>query len=680
MVKIGGHYSRDSGESILSCLIRNTKIGANAFQTFLGHHYKTTLKYKTPLTSVEIKETRNYLRIYKIHLAIHSILTLNFCSPPRGEEHHARYAWGIENVVYDVEMARKLVPRGVVQVVIHLGTTNSKYYQISEEECRQRYAANFADILQQLAKKGINMRGVELLIETNAGEGGKIGKTIENLRELWRHIPRKWRANVGFCVDTAHIFSAGYPIHTVEGVREFFEKWDKMIGIREIKLIHLNDSREPFAEHKDKHIHLGEGYIYFANKGGSIEALRELVQVANKAKIPLILETREEDRYGEEIKMIKKFATIKAPKIKKIKKITKKVKVAKRGGATKKKDRTIIEDKRPRIIEIFRELSNFHQSLSKKSGNTSSIFRAKSYTSIVKSLEKFDKPIYSVSNVAGIPGIGKSTLAKIQEIIDTGDLQMYRDIQLNPHYRALKDLQRLTGIGPESAEGFIEQGIESIDELRRRWLKGNIKLTHIQEISLKHFADLGKKIPRKEVTKWRYYLERLIRANIKPAVAIDIVIGGSYIMGKKQSSDLDVILLLNDRTGKIINYAEFEKDAKYATLFSKIIDILRREGVIVDEYWKGTNKWMGIVKMGKKGTARHLDLRWIPSKYKETYLLFFGSGEIFSRHIRAIAKEQGYKLTEWGLFDLQAKKYLAIYTEKEIFEKLGMKYVPPNKR
>jgi DNA polymerase/3'-5' exonuclease PolX len=60
--------------------------------------------------------------------------------------------------------------------------------------------------------------------------------------------------------------------------------------------------------------------------------------------------------------------------------------------------------------------------------------------------------------------------------------------------------------------------------------------------------------------------------------------------------------------------------------------------------------------------------------------LFFGSGEIFSRHIRAIAKEQGYKLTEWGLFDLQAKKYLAIYTEKEIFEKLGMKYVPPNKR
>jgi hypothetical protein len=81
------------------------------------------------LTKETIQEIRNLLQKTKMHFIIHAILTLNFCNPTKTEPHYLRYAWGIENVVYDIETARKFIPRGPLRIAVHLGTTNSKHYQ-----------------------------------------------------------------------------------------------------------------------------------------------------------------------------------------------------------------------------------------------------------------------------------------------------------------------------------------------------------------------------------------------------------------------------------------------------------------------------------------------------------------------------------------------------------------------
>jgi DNA polymerase beta len=711
MLIIGGHYDRSTdfisnnkknmkkelikeiGNSILECIRKNNQIGANAIQTFMGHHYKTTLRYKTPLSAEYIQEIKRYLKKTKMEFIIHAILTLNFCNPTKTEPHYLRYAWGIENVIYDIETARKFVPTGPLKIAIHLGTTNSKHYQITEEECYKRYVKNLLNILKELKKKKVNLKGLKILMETNAGEGSKIAKTIDHLQKLWSKFPQKDKQYFGFCIDTAHIFSAGYPIHTVEGAVDFIHEWSTKIGLDTIQLIHLNDSIGAYNEHRDKHIQLTEGYIYSKSKGGDINALKPIISMAEERDIPIILETREENRYKEEIEMVKRMLKkttkkekeswyktkthmkqkkTKISKKRKTKILKKQKRKIQKGGINK-----IKKDYRDRIIEIFRELGTFHQSMSKKTGNGSSVFRAKSYTSIVKNLEKFDEPIYSIKDVENIPGIGKSTLLKIQEIIDTGNLKMYQEILKDPYYKSLKDLQRITGIGPETAENFIEQGINSVDELKKEWLRGKIKLTHIQEISIKYLADLEKKIPRKEITEWQKIISQLLHKHFSKTVKV--VVGGSYRMGKKESSDIDIILCLSTKKGKTIDYNRFEESAEYQKDFDKIVEILQKNKLIIDEYWKGTNKWMGIVQK-KKGLARHMDLRWIPEKYEETYLLYFGSGVIFSRYIRSIAKEKGFKLTEWGLYDLKKKKYLDIYSEEGIFKKLGLEYISPEKR
>ena len=672
---IGGHYGRDNNESILECLKRNTKMGGDVFQTFLGHHYKTTLRYKTPLSPSQISSIRNYLKKHKIQFAIHSLLTVNFCNPIQGEEHHARYHWAIENVVYDIQMGKKLYKATVknpLLIVIHLGSTQSQHYKITEEECRKRYIQNLVDILKQAEKmeRGVT-KNVKLLIETNAGEGNKIGKTIDTLAKLWSKIPTKYKSYIGFCIDTAHIFSAGYAIHTIAGVCDFIKEWNRKIGLLNIKMIHLNDSLAPFNQHRDIHKHIGEGYIYSSKKGGDLNALIPLTQLAAHRKIPIILETREENRYKEEIKILRKMA-VKSKKI-----VKNKLRNKMCGGNKRNK-----KDYRERIIEIFRELARFHDSLSKKTHNVGSVYRVKSYTTIIKALQKINKPIYSIDDVIGIEGIGKSSLEKIEEIIKTNDLKMYREIQKDPHYLAMRELQNLTGIGPETADKLISEGINTVEKLRKAWKSGKIELTHTQEIGLKYYEDLQKRIPRSEITKLLSTITKLIKNNISmpKGEGIHLTMAGSYRMGKKDSGDMDIIMTLTGKVGKTIDSVKFGMSSKYNAIFDSIIQLLKDRGFILDQFWKGRVNWMGIMKSNSKSPARHVDIRWIPERYEETFLLFFGSGEIFSRMIRKVAKEQGYTLNEWGLYDLKKGKYLEIYTERGIFDILGLKYIPPKNR
>lgn len=134
-----------------------------------------------------------------------------------------------------------------------------------------------------------------ILLEAMAGKGSELGGTFEELAEI---IKRAKLGNLlGVCLDTCHIYSAGYDIvNDLDGV---LEKFDSIVGLSRLKAIHLNDSLTEFASHKDRHAKIGEGTI-------GIDAIAEIINHPKLRNLPFYLETPNElDGYAEEIKLLK---------------------------------------------------------------------------------------------------------------------------------------------------------------------------------------------------------------------------------------------------------------------------------------------------------------------------------------------------------------------------------------
>jgi deoxyribonuclease-4 len=127
-------------------------------------------------------------------------------------------------------------------------------------------------------------------LETTAGQGTTLGRTFEELAAIIDLVEAKER--VGVCFDTCHTFAAGYDIRTAEGVSAVMEEFDRVIGLDRLKVLHLNDSKNPLGSNKDRHDHIGEGMI-------GIEGFRALVNHPRLAGMPGILET-EKDPDGED--------------------------------------------------------------------------------------------------------------------------------------------------------------------------------------------------------------------------------------------------------------------------------------------------------------------------------------------------------------------------------------------
>ena len=138
---------------------------------------------------------------------------------------------------------------------------------------------------------------VKIALETMSGKGSEIGITFEEIKFIIEHTENKDR--LGVCLDTCHIHDAGYDINDVDGIlREF----DAIIGLDRLLVIHINDSKNPRAAHKDRHENIGYGYIGF-------EAINKFVHHPLLREIPKILETpyyNEKPPYEEEISMLRK--------------------------------------------------------------------------------------------------------------------------------------------------------------------------------------------------------------------------------------------------------------------------------------------------------------------------------------------------------------------------------------
>ena len=135
-----------------------------------------------------------------------------------------------------------------------------------------------------------------VLLETMSGKGSEIGATFEELRAIINRV--QYPDKMGVCLDTCHVFSAGYDI--VYDLDNVIDKFDKIIGLNRLKAIHLNDSLMPFGSHKDRHAPIGKGEI-------GLPALARITRHPALSGLPFCLETPHEDlsEYGEEIKILK---------------------------------------------------------------------------------------------------------------------------------------------------------------------------------------------------------------------------------------------------------------------------------------------------------------------------------------------------------------------------------------
>ena len=138
-----------------------------------------------------------------------------------------------------------------------------------------------------------------VLLETMAGKGSEIGGKFEELAAIRALLRPELQEKVGVCLDTCHVHDGGYDIvHDLDGV---LAEFDRIVGLEHLKALHINDSMNPMAAHKDRHAKIGEGHI-------GTEAMVRIISHPKLQGLPCILETPQEDLdgYGKEIEMLKK--------------------------------------------------------------------------------------------------------------------------------------------------------------------------------------------------------------------------------------------------------------------------------------------------------------------------------------------------------------------------------------
>jgi deoxyribonuclease IV len=204
-------------------------------------------------------------------VAIHAIYLVNPAA--ESEEHRAKT---ITSLVKTLEAAEML---GASVVVTHLGSSKGS----TKAEALDRSCRTFAEILEQYGGP------VRLLFETSAGAGETMGGTFDELGTMLRTLAAP--ASLGTCIDTAHIFTAGYDLRTADDLERTLEAFDQHIGFDKLGAVHLNDSKAPFGSNKDRHENLGDGEI-------GAEALGRFICHPALGEAPLYLEVPGHSKEG----------------------------------------------------------------------------------------------------------------------------------------------------------------------------------------------------------------------------------------------------------------------------------------------------------------------------------------------------------------------------------------------
>ncbi len=281
---LGAHVSIQGG--VQNAPLRAHEIGATAFALFLKNQRQWRGK---PLTAAQIEAFRENCRRYGFspeQILPHSGYLINL-----GHPEEAGWRRSLEAFLDELDRCQKL---GLVMLNFHPGSHLGK---ISEKECLKRIGKAIDLALQE-------SEGVVLVVENTAGQGSAVGYRFEHLAELVGSSRDPDR--VGVCLDTCHLFAAGYDLTTPERCAETFETFDRIVGFRWLRGMHLNGSKRPLGSRVDRHAPLQEGEMGMA-------VFRFIMADLRFDRMPLILETPKERLWPEEIGLLRSMAQAASP-------------------------------------------------------------------------------------------------------------------------------------------------------------------------------------------------------------------------------------------------------------------------------------------------------------------------------------------------------------------------------
>lgn len=305
--------------------------------------------------------------------------------------------------------------------------------------------------------------------------------------------------------------------------------------------------------------------------------------------------------------------------------------------------------------------------LQKRDKAAKEFFKARAYGRAIEELRILQKPIATLEDIDGVPGIGTKIRLKIAEILETGGLRAAEEAKQAADFQmgAIEALSGVYGIGDVKAKSLIDSGIKTIAELRAAVSKDASILNEKQKIGLAYYEDILERIPRSEMVKH----EKLLLGELYENQTGIVV--GSYRRGAESSGDIDVLITMDPGS-----------DQK--TAFANYITDLRDSGYMVETLTEGEQKCYSVVRLGPGEKARRLDLLVIPNTQFPFALLYFtGSGD-FNVAFRKHALKLGYTLNEHEMKLTgkvpDAKPVPPMRYEAEIFAFLGLKYKEPNQR
>ena len=272
MFTIGCHLSSSAGFYHMGK--EAIEIGANTFQFFTRNPRGSKAK---AIDQKDVERFHAFCQENGIErILAHAPYTLNACS----KDPHVR-EFALETMADDL-VRMEYVPGNCYN--FHPG---SHVGQGAEEGIRL-----IADTLNQILKPE---QTTTVLLETMSGKGSEVGKSFEEIRAILDRV--ELQEHMGVCLDTCHVYDAGYDIvNDLDGV---LEQFDRTIGLSRLRAIHLNDSKNPFASHKDRHEKIGQGSI-------GTEAMIRIINHPALQGIPVYLETPNElEGYAEEIRFLR---------------------------------------------------------------------------------------------------------------------------------------------------------------------------------------------------------------------------------------------------------------------------------------------------------------------------------------------------------------------------------------
>jgi deoxyribonuclease-4 len=272
-VSIAGH--------IWESIDRAEALGCNVMQIFSRDPRQWR---KTKLSSEDIREFRLRREKSKIQkIFIHIPYLINLASP-----YNVLYQGSLRAYIQDMKEAQAL---GADYIVTHMGS----HKESGEKQGLKRITVALNRILDKTRDSDVG-----ILLENTSGSGSWLGYKFEHQRQIIDGLENKKR--MGVCFDTCHAYTAGFDLSSPQGYQETMESLDRVVGLKRLKLVHLNDSRDELGSHADRHEHIGKGSL-------GLEAFRRIVNDPRLSEAAFILETPKDSDTADKrnLKTVKKL-------------------------------------------------------------------------------------------------------------------------------------------------------------------------------------------------------------------------------------------------------------------------------------------------------------------------------------------------------------------------------------